>query len=51
MAALFALVLRDQSIAGYYTLSSTSVQLGELPEATVRKLPRLARAGDLLGPP
>ena len=36
MAALFALVLRDQSIAGYYTLSSTSVQLGELPEATVR---------------
>jgi GNAT superfamily N-acetyltransferase len=33
-------VLSDGTIAGYYTLSSTSVQLGELPEQTVRKLPR-----------
>jgi GNAT superfamily N-acetyltransferase len=40
MAAPFVLVLSDGTIAGYYTLSSTSVQLGELPEQTVRKLPR-----------
>ena len=40
MAAPFVLVLPDQTIAGYYTLASTSVQLGELPERTVRKLPR-----------
>lgn len=40
MAAPFVLLLPDGTIAGYYTLSSTSVQLGELPEQTVRKLPR-----------
>ena len=40
MAAPFVLVLSDRTIAGYYTLSSTSVQLGELPEQTVRKLPK-----------
>jgi GNAT superfamily N-acetyltransferase len=40
MAAPFVLVLSDGTIAGYCTLSSTSVQLGELPEQTVRKLPR-----------
>lgn len=40
MAAPFVLVLPDRMVAGYYTLSSTSVQLGELPEQTVRKLPR-----------
>jgi GNAT superfamily N-acetyltransferase len=40
MAAPFVLVRPDGAIAGYYTLSSTSVQLGELPEQTVRKLPR-----------
>jgi GNAT superfamily N-acetyltransferase len=40
MAAPFVLVLPDGMIAGYYTLSSTSVQLGELPARTVRKLPR-----------
>ncbi len=40
MAAPFVLVLPDGMIAGYYTLSSTSVQLVELPEKTVRKLPR-----------
>jgi GNAT superfamily N-acetyltransferase len=40
MAAPFVLVLPDGTIAGYYTLSSTSVQLGELPERTVRKLPK-----------
>jgi GNAT superfamily N-acetyltransferase len=40
MAAPFILMLPDGTIAGYYTLSSTSVQLGELQEQTVRKLPR-----------
>lgn len=40
MAAPFVLVLPEGTIAGYYTLSSTSVQLVELPEQTVRKLPR-----------
>jgi GNAT superfamily N-acetyltransferase len=40
MAAPFVLVLPDGTIAGYYTLSSTAVQLGELPEQTIKKLPR-----------
>lgn len=40
MAAPFVLVLPDGTIAGYYTLSSTSVHLAELPEQTVRKLPK-----------
>jgi GNAT superfamily N-acetyltransferase len=40
MAAPFVLVLPDGTIAGYYTLSSTSVQLAELPPQTVRRLPR-----------
>lgn len=40
MAAPFVLALPDGAIAGYYTLSSTSVQLAELPDQTVRKLPR-----------
>lgn len=40
MAAPFVLVQPDGTIAGYYTLSSTSVQLAELPEQTVRKLPK-----------
>jgi GNAT superfamily N-acetyltransferase len=40
MAASFVLVLPDGTVAGYYTLSSTSLQLAELPDATVRKLPK-----------
>jgi len=40
IAAPFVLLLPDRTIAGYYTLLSTSVQLGELPERTVQKLPR-----------
>jgi GNAT superfamily N-acetyltransferase len=40
MAAPFVLVLNDARIAGYYTLSSTSVQITELPAQTARKLPR-----------
>jgi len=40
MAAPFVLVLNGGTIAGYYTLSATSVRLAELPVQTVRKLPR-----------
>lgn len=40
VAAPFVMVLNDGSIAGYYTLSSMSLQLTELPEQTARKLPR-----------
>lgn len=40
MAAPFVLVLSDGTVAGYYTLSSTSVNLAELPEQVARKLPR-----------
>jgi GNAT superfamily N-acetyltransferase len=43
MAAPFVLALPDGTIAGYYTLSSTSVQLAELPEQTLRKLPKYPR--------
>lgn len=40
IAAPFVLLLPDGTIGGYYTLSSRSVQLAELPAQTVRKLPR-----------
>jgi len=40
MAAPFVLLLPDGTIGGYYTLSSTSVRLVELPAQTVCKLPR-----------
>ncbi len=40
MAAPFVLLLPDGTVAGYYTLSLTALQLGELPSATVKKLPR-----------
>ncbi|UVK44900.1 GNAT family N-acetyltransferase [Mesorhizobium sp. AR07] len=40
MAAPFVLVLQDGAIAGYYTLSSTAVNVGEWPAQTIRKLPR-----------
>lgn len=40
MAAPFVLLLPDGTVAGYYTLSSTSVLLRDLPNETVRKLPK-----------
>jgi GNAT superfamily N-acetyltransferase len=40
MAAPFVLVLPDGGIGGYYTLSSTSVKLAELPDNVARRLPR-----------
>ena len=51
LAAPFILMLPDGTIAGYYTLSSTSIQLAELQARTVRKLPRypLIPAATLLG--
>jgi len=39
MAAPFVLLL-GEVVVGYYTLSSTGVQIGDLPEQTTRKLPR-----------
>jgi len=50
MAAPFVLVLPDGTVAGYYTLSATSVFLADLPAATARKLPRYPRVpATLLG--
>ena len=40
IAAPFVLVLPDGGIAGYYTLSATSIALPDLPLAIARKLPR-----------
>lgn len=50
MAAPFVLVLPDGSLAGFYTLSATSVLLAELPDGVVRRLPRYPLApATLLG--
>lgn len=40
MAVPFVLVLPDGTVAGYYTLSSMAVNVGELPTEITRKLPR-----------
>lgn len=40
IAAPFVLVLPGGAIAGYYTLSSIAVAIGEWPAQTIRKLPR-----------
>ena len=40
LAAPFVLVLSDGIIAGYYTLSSTALQLAELQERIAGRLPR-----------
>ncbi len=40
IAAPFVLITPEGSVAGYYTLSATSISLAELPELTARKLPR-----------
>jgi GNAT superfamily N-acetyltransferase len=40
LAAPFLLVLPSRIVAGYYTLSASSVRLAELPGETVKKLPR-----------
>ncbi|WFP74427.1 GNAT family N-acetyltransferase [Mesorhizobium sp. WSM4906] len=40
IAAPFVLVMPDGAIAGYYTLSSTAVNVGEWPAQIVSKLPR-----------
>jgi GNAT superfamily N-acetyltransferase len=40
MAAPFVLVLPNGTVAGYYTLSATSVLLVELPDSIAKKLPR-----------
>jgi GNAT superfamily N-acetyltransferase len=40
MAAPFVLVVPDGAVGGYYTLSATAVKLADLPDQTVRRLPR-----------
>jgi GNAT superfamily N-acetyltransferase len=40
VAAPFVLVLSDGTVAGYYTLSATAVNLAELPQQAARRLPR-----------
>ena len=40
IAAPFVLILPDDAIAGYYTLSATSIPLPEMPPDVIRKLPR-----------
>lgn len=40
VAACFIALSNDNRIAGYYTLSSASVMLGDLPPQLTRKLPR-----------
>lgn len=40
IAAPFVLVLADGTVAGYYTLSATAIQLSALPPAVARRLPR-----------
>jgi hypothetical protein len=36
----FVMVMPDGAIAGFYTLSSTAVRLGDLPEQVAKRLPR-----------
>jgi GNAT superfamily N-acetyltransferase len=40
IAAPFALIAPDGAIAGYYTLSATSIALPDMPSEVIRKLPR-----------
>lgn len=40
MAAPYVLLLQDDTIVGYYTISSTAVSIGDFPERVTRKLPR-----------
>ena len=40
IAATFILLSAGGAVGGYYTLSSTALRLGELPEQTKKRLPR-----------
>jgi len=40
LAAPFVMVMPDDTIGGFYTLSSTALRLTELPEDTTKRLPR-----------
>jgi len=40
VTACFIALLKDNSIAGFYTLSSSSVLLGDMPDKIIKKLPR-----------
>ena len=49
-SACFVMVLEADPgrIVGYYTLSQTSVSLGQLPEAVIKRLPRYPQLGATL---
>ncbi len=40
LATPFVMVMPDRRIGGFYTLSSTALRLGDLPEDIARRLPR-----------
>ena len=40
LATPFVMVMPDDRIGGFYTLSSTALRLGDLPEDITRRLPR-----------
>jgi len=40
LATAFVMVMPDGTIGGFYTLSSTALRLGDLPEDVARRLPR-----------
>jgi GNAT superfamily N-acetyltransferase len=40
LATPFVMVMPDGAIGGFYTLSSTALRLGDLPEDIARRLPR-----------
>jgi GNAT superfamily N-acetyltransferase len=40
LATPFVMIMPDAEIGGFYTLSSTALRLGDLPEDIVRRLPR-----------
>jgi GNAT superfamily N-acetyltransferase len=40
LATPFVMVMPDGAIGGFYTLSSTALRLGDLPEDVTRRLPR-----------
>ena len=49
LAAIFILTSDGTEVAGFYTLSATSVSAAELPESLRKKLPRFPVPATLLG--
>ena len=49
LASTFVLTTDSRTIAGFYTLSASSILAADLPEAIAKKLPRLPLPVTLLG--